>query len=252
MDLPEGSARLSVAACQPAVTSYDVVANVAAHAAMVLRARARLAVFPELSLTGYHLDADAVAVDDDRLGPLLSACTETGSVALVGAPTRSAAGTEHLSTLRIDADGVRVAYDKQWLGEREARRFRPGPAPAAIEVDGWRVGLGICRDTGSAQHVAAMVGLRLDLYVAGVAHRPEELAEQEARAVVIARACRVPVVLAGFAGPTGEGFDETCGHSGVWSASGEVLEQVGSEPGAVARRGAAKILSLVRRCSVMM
>lgn len=57
-------------------------------------------------------------------------------------------------------------------------------------------------------------------------HRPEELHEQEARAVVIARTCRAYVVFASFAsfasfaGPTGDVFTETVGCSAIWSPDG--------------------------------
>ena len=84
----------------------DLAANVAAHVEAVRRAGARLIAFPELSLTGYDLDADPVDVSDPALLPLVEACASVGAVALVGAPVRTAAGTEHVATLRVDADGV--------------------------------------------------------------------------------------------------------------------------------------------------
>jgi len=56
--------------------------------------------------------------------------------------------------LAIDATGVRVAYRKMWLGDEEAGRFTPGPEAAVLTVDGWRLGLAICKDTGVPQHAA--------------------------------------------------------------------------------------------------
>ena len=44
---------LTIAVAQPGWVSYDV----AAHAAAARAAGTRVAVFPELSLTGYELDA---------------------------------------------------------------------------------------------------------------------------------------------------------------------------------------------------
>lgn len=70
----------------------------------------------------------------------------------------------------------------------KAERFSAGPGPTVLAVDGWRIALGVCKDTGVMQHVAGTAALGVDGYVAGLVHRPEELAEQEARAVVIARA----------------------------------------------------------------
>ena len=57
---------LKVAAVQPACTAHDVAHNARVHAETIRAAQARVVVFPELSLTGYELDADAVAVDDVR------------------------------------------------------------------------------------------------------------------------------------------------------------------------------------------
>lgn len=225
---------LTVAAVQPACAAHDVAGNARVHADAVRAARARLVVFPELSLTGYELDAAAVAVDDPALTPLVEACAATGTVALVGAPVADERGRRHIAMLRVEGAGVGVAYRKTWLGGGEPARFTPGDGPVVLEVDGWRLGLGICKDTGVFRHVAGIAAMDVDGYVAGLVHRPDELPEQEARAVVIARACRAHVVFAGFAGPTGT-YPETAGGSAVWSPEGLALARAGREPGGVAR-----------------
>ncbi|WP_376768576.1 nitrilase-related carbon-nitrogen hydrolase, partial [Pseudonocardia pini] len=55
-----GGPGLAVAAAQPACVARDVAANARGHAEAVRAAGARVVVFPELSLTGYELDAPAV------------------------------------------------------------------------------------------------------------------------------------------------------------------------------------------------
>jgi len=55
---------LTVAVVQPPCTACDVAGNAQQHADAVRRAQARVVVFPELSLTGYELDAPAVAPDE--------------------------------------------------------------------------------------------------------------------------------------------------------------------------------------------
>lgn len=50
---------LTIAVTQPLCMRYDVAANAATHAATVRCAGAPVLVFPELSLTGYELDAPA-------------------------------------------------------------------------------------------------------------------------------------------------------------------------------------------------
>jgi predicted amidohydrolase len=227
-------APLTVAAVQPACAALDVVGNAGSHAAAIRSARSRLVVFPELSLTGYELDAPAVPLDDPALEPIVEACGETGSVALVGAPVE-VDGARFIAMLRVDGSKVQVAYRKSWLGGAEPDHFAAGDGPTVVEVDGWRLGLGICKDTGAAQHTAGTAALGVDAYVAGLVHRPEEFPEQEARAVVIARSCRAFVVFASFAGPTGHGYDETAGTSGIWSPDGLAVARASRAVGDLAR-----------------
>lgn len=226
---------LTIAVAQPGCAPRDVRANALAHAEAVREAKARVVVFPELSLTGYELDADAVSVGDEALAPLVDACEASLALALVGAPVADSDGREYIALLRIDAGGAAVAYRKMWLGGDEPRRFSPGPEPVALDVDGRRLGLGICKDTGVSEHARATAGLGIDVFVAGLAHLPEELDEQEARAARIAAETGAYVAFASFAGSTGGGFDRTAGRSGIWSPDGTLLAQAGTAPGEIAR-----------------
>jgi predicted amidohydrolase len=206
--------------------------NALEHAAVIRRARARVVIFPELSLTGYELDAPAISPDDEALGPIRVACAETSSVALVGAPVPDGAGL-HIATMRLSGDGVAIAYLKSYLGGSETERFSAGTGPAALDIDGWRVGLGICKDTGVDQHIADTAALNVDLYAAGLVHRADELQMQEDRASKIARSCKAYVAFASFAGATGDGYAHTAGVSSIWTAEGTPLVRAGTEPGDV-------------------
>jgi predicted amidohydrolase len=226
---------LTVAAAQPPCVSYDVAANAATHAATVRSASARVVVFPEMSLTGYELDAPPIAAEDERLAPIVDACAETGSLALMGAPVDGGNGRAHIAMLAIDGRVARVAYRKMWLGGAEPGRFSPGSEPAVVEVDGWRLGLAICKDTGVPQHASDAAALGIDAYVAGVLESADDAAVLDERARRVAADHGVWVVLASFAGSTGGGFAEAAGRSGIWRADGVVVVRAGPEPGAVAR-----------------
>ncbi|MEU7799210.1 carbon-nitrogen hydrolase family protein [Micromonospora arborensis] len=218
---------LRLAAVQPLCVPLDVAANARAHAAAVRAARARVVLFPELSLTGYELDAPVVSVDDPRLAPLVEACAETGALALAGAPVAG----DHIAMLAVTGDGVSVAYRKMWLGDAEPRRFRPGDAPAVLDVDGWRVGLAICKDTGVAAHAALTAALGIDVYAAGSLESASDAAVTGERAHRIATTHRVWVAVASFAGSTGGGYAEAAGQSGIWTRAGEVYARAGTQPG---------------------
>ncbi|QLJ06322.1 carbon-nitrogen hydrolase family protein [Streptomyces sp. NEAU-sy36] len=221
---------LSIAVAQPRCTDYDVTVNAVAHAEAVRAARARVVVFPEMSLTGYRLDAAPVSPDDERLAPIVAACAETGTLALVGAPVPG----PRIGVLAVDADGARVAYGKVHLHGSEAAHFVPGEH-TVIEVDGWRLGLAVCRDTGIPEHAAKTAALGIDGYVAGVVHADHEAEVHGERARRVAADHGVWVATAAFAGPTGGGFDRTSGRSGIWSADGRQVAEAGVAPDQIAR-----------------
>ena len=237
---------LQIAVAQPPCITGALGSNAEAQALTVLAARARLEVFPELSLTGYDLAAPAVGLDEPALAAIVEACRTMNTVALVGAPTVDGAGAptadgtlgaggRAISILWIDGDGARVAYRKQHLGTEEATHFTAGPRPVVLDLDGWRVGLGVCRDTGVDDHVKALANSRIDLYVAGLVDHPDDLGVQRARATRIATTCRAYVGFASFAGPTAGGYDETAGRSAVFGRSGAVLAETSPVPGGIAR-----------------
>jgi len=232
---------LVIAVTQPMCTPYDVEANAHAHAhaEAVHESAARIVVFPELSLTGYELAAPAIDPHDPRLGPIVAACADRESLALLGAPvrdepSRGRPATEHIGMLAIDGDGARVAYRKMWLGTAEADRFDPGPAPAALDVDGWRLGLAICKDTGVTGHADDTVALGIDVYVAGTVKGSDEAALQHDPARLIGIDHRVWVAVASFAGSTG-GYADTAGRSAIWAPSGALVAAAGPDAGDSAR-----------------
>ncbi|WUI02511.1 carbon-nitrogen hydrolase family protein [Spirillospora sp. NBC_00431] len=221
-------APLTLAAAQPPCTPRDVEANVAAHAGTIRAARSRVVLFPELSLCGYELEAENIEPADPRLAPLVDACAELGTVALVGAPVGA-----HIVILRVDAAGVSVVYRKVNLGDAEARRFRPGKGPAVITVDGWRFGLAVCRDTGVPRHLADTAALGIDGYLAGVCDNDPDVVEDRAHRAATGHG--VWVAFASFAGRAGGGYDPAAGHSSIRTPDGLVVAQAGPEPGALAR-----------------
>ena len=226
---------LTIAVAQPRCMPYDVAVNAATHAATVRSAGARVVCFPELSLTGYELDAPEITFEDPRLHPIVEACAETGSLALVGAPVAGEAGRSHIATLAIEGSGVTVAYRKLWLGAVEAQRFTPGRTPAVLDVDGWRLGLAICKDTGIPKHASDTAALGIDAYVAAVLESAEDAARQDERARRVATVHQVWVAVASFAGSAGGGYTHAAGGSAIWDSDGVVVRQAGPEAGAIAR-----------------
>ncbi|MFH8514686.1 carbon-nitrogen hydrolase family protein [Streptomyces gelaticus] len=239
---------LTVAVAQPACVPRDVAADSAAHAEAVRRSGARLVVFPELSLTGYDLAAEAVSPDDSRLSPLVAACREAGATALAGAPVRAADGREHLATLAVTGRGARCVYAKTWLHGAESGRFTPGEKPQVLVVDGHRLGLAVCYDAAVPQHAADTAALGIDAYVASALHGPgpEQAARRDGHMGQVARTHGVWAVLATSAGPSGT-YDRTSGGSGIRAPDGTAVVQAGARGRCRGVRGRGRHPALVLR-----
>ncbi|MEU3603369.1 carbon-nitrogen hydrolase family protein [Streptomyces sp. NPDC006798] len=148
---------MKIAAVQFAPVPGDVTANAGAVADSIRTGAgrgARLVVFPETTVTGYHpglLAEDPGLVltgdDDDRLRPVREACRETGTAAVVNAFVATAAGRPAITSLVYGPDGEPLTrYDKRHLHGVETELFEPGTADGAFVLDGVRFALATCYD----------------------------------------------------------------------------------------------------------
>ncbi|WP_327682573.1 carbon-nitrogen hydrolase family protein [Kitasatospora sp. NBC_00458] len=222
--------------CAPSGRPDTVALNVERHAATVREAAARLVVFPEFSLTGYDLDAPAVAPGDPRLEPLVAACAGAGAVALVGAPVADPDGREYIGTLAVSGSGVEVVCRKVHLHGREVERFTPAGEPSVLELDGFRLGLAVCADVAEPAHAERSAGLGIHAYVGSTLYGDSEsqLARRDAHMRDRAAAHGVWGVLSTSAGASGE-YATTSGGSGVWAADGALVGQAGEAAGEIVR-----------------
>lgn len=236
--LPEQPLRIAVA--QAEVVPGDVDANVRTAAELVREAAgqgARVVVFAEKFLSGYEIDLirsdphqHAVqAGGDERLAPLRDACRETGTVAVVGAAVHDG-GVLRVSALVVGPDGRTIArYDKQTLFKHEQQVYEQGTAGCTLELDGgWRLGLGICYDSGFPEHARAAALDGCHAYLVGALFSVGN-GYHESRIWFPARAFdnTVYAVLANHTGTTG-GWD-ACGSSAVWGPDGRVVAEAGPD-----------------------
>lgn len=250
---------LTLAAGQAGCAALDIAANVATAVDLVRRAAgedATLLLLPELFLTGYELPAIrsdlerfTLTLGDARLDPLASACAEARVAAVVGAPTRDpdSAGF-HISVLVLGRDGRFAAqYDKQHATTRErAAGVRPGSTGCTLTVDGWRLGLGICADSGVPEHAraAAVDGCHAYL-VSALFDRGDAVHRRNTRMPARDLDNASYVVLADHVGPTGP-FVAT-GHSAAWSPDGTLLVDAGTtDPGLALARLDPSVLARAR------
>jgi hypothetical protein len=92
--------------------------------------------------------------------------------------TSAAASTSSGSRLHACWRYSGIGTHKTHRSAEEQTLFWPGPGPRAIDLDGWRIGLGICRDTGVDEKVYGTARLGVDLCACGIVRHAWELAEQ--------------------------------------------------------------------------
>ncbi|MFC8450929.1 carbon-nitrogen hydrolase family protein [Kitasatospora sp. NPDC057223] len=230
---------LRIAAAQAEVTAGDVPANAATAAALIREAAAagaRLVVFAEKFLSGYEpalIQADparhAVQPGDPRLAPIAQACRESATAAVVGAAVQDEAGALRVSALVFGPDGrLSTRYDKQYLFKTEQAVYLPGTSGCTIELDGWRLGLGVCYDSGFPEHARAAALDGCHAYLVGALFSVGH-GHHESRTWFPARALdnTVYTLLANHIGRTG-GW-HTCGASAVWAPDGRLLAEAGED-----------------------
>jgi predicted amidohydrolase len=226
---------LHIAVAQPRTSPADIPANVEEHVRLIADAAADgadVCVFPELSLTGYELDAIAsdprcrIGKDDPRLEPLRQACRDGGIHALVGVALEEG-GQLLLATLVFGPSGDTVDhYAKQHLHGHELDLFTPGTRHVVLDIGGCRLGLAICYDAAVPRHARELSQAGAEVYVVsalfGVGSE-DRLREQVARAAGLG----MWVALSQYSGTTGP--FETFGGSGVWRPDGVAVAELGKE-----------------------
>ncbi len=243
MALKNQGKALRVGAAQFDAVAGNITANAAAHERLIDEAGGlgvEVLVFPELSLTGYATNTlneapERCVVDPGGpdLKPVRDACLRNGMVAVVGGCLRNARGLG-LSAIVVDRQGqVCATYDKQHLDGPERDWFVPGTSGCMIEVDGWRLALGICYDASFPEHGRALALDGADAYLVSGAF---PLGESEHRRSVYfpARALENTfyVAFANFVGAH-DGLDY-CGRSAVHGPDGRVLADAGPDRAGIA------------------
>jgi predicted amidohydrolase len=220
------SAELTVSAVQSVALPGGLAANIDEHVRLLEDADghgARLAVFPELSLTGYDLD---LLADDSnwltrpsaQLSELQAACEDMGLAAVVGAAVREPDGTPRLASVLIRPGTPALIAPKVHLHGRERELFEPGERPAVVDLDGWNVALAVCFDVAHPRHAAEAAAAGADLYAASSVYVVGEERRVDLHFGARAMDSRFFALLANAGGTTALG--PSCGLSGVWGPDG--------------------------------
>lgn len=219
-----------VAAIQSASIKGDIAANLARHLVLCRQAAAlgvRLALFPELSLTGYEPDvaaATALRGDDVRLAPLAALAQSSGMTIVVGAPLRID-GALYIGAISFLPDGGVAEYTKQHLHDGENKVFVAGFGGAALDIDGVPAALAVCADFTHASHAQAAARAGAALYAASVLVAPGGYAKDSEILRGYAEQHAMPVLMSNHGAPTG-GW-QSAGRSALWNERGQLVVEGG-------------------------
>jgi predicted amidohydrolase len=151
--------KIKLALCQIASKRENKTANLQRIEELTLKAKqqgADLAIFPEMSLTGYVLHDQVYEQAEPILGPsvqkIKALAKKTGMHIIFGMPELSekAKATIYNTAVLVGPKGFIGKYRKMYLPTHsvfeEKRYFRSGYEPAAFQTDLGNIGLTICYD----------------------------------------------------------------------------------------------------------
>ncbi|MEZ0072575.1 carbon-nitrogen hydrolase family protein [Planotetraspora sp. GP83] len=184
-----------VALCQIPV-AHDPKTNLESVRDALARAEgARLAVFPEATLTrfGRGVIETAEPLDGPFVTGLAQAAREHGTAVIAGVFEPAEGGRVHNTAVAIDEAGELVAaYRKIHLfdsfGARESELVAPGDAPAVVRLAGLRVGLITCYDVRFPELARALVDEGADVFAVIAAWGSGPMKEEHWATLVKARA----------------------------------------------------------------
>jgi predicted amidohydrolase len=219
---------LTVAVVQSLAVPGDLPRAVRDHARLAIHAAhqgARLAVFPELSLTGYRVDltrADALTPDDPRLQMLQQVADAHDIVIVAGAPIETKNGL-HIGALCFNPRRPAETYSKRFLHEGEEKAFAPGIGGDPLAIHDHVVGLAICAEITHPEHACETAQRGADIYAASCFITPNGYDYDTNLLAGYAQKHRMMVLMANFG--NGNNTWMTAGRSAIWSPGGALLIQ---------------------------
>ena len=230
----------SIAAAQSGSRPGDIIWNIARHLEFIRQAAVHhidLLIFPELSLTGYELNAMpqlAMAMDDPRLQVFADAASEHKMSIVIGLPLTNG-DTILLSALAFLADGTRMAYGKRNLLGDENLFFSAGESVPMFGYHQHHVAMAICADISVEEFARDAARRGANLYATGVLVSENGYHSDCKYLARWSRDYKMAVLMANHALPTGG--HQSAGKSALWDESGRQVVTGGEgEQLVIARR----------------
>lgn len=207
----------------------EIQTNIANHKKLIELAvsnGANLAVFPELSLTGYEpeLAKDLVAHPDDQRFDDFQTIADARTVTIgVGVPTRNRHGI-CISMLIFQPHGPRQTYSKKYIHADEEPFFVRGQDSAGFIGSKGNIALAICYELSVPEHSENAFKRGAEIYIASVGKSASGVDNAVQTLSGIAKKYSMTVLMSNCVGPSG-GF-ESAGRSSIWNRQGLLLGQL--------------------------
>ncbi|MCR4943388.1 MAG: carbon-nitrogen hydrolase family protein [Clostridium sp.] len=196
---------------------------------------AKIVAFPEKFLTGYvpelvetNIEKYTVFKNDSRLEAIHNACRENKIYAIVGTPLKDKDDI-FISSIIIDADGKEIdTYNKTHLFYTEKSLFKNDSRLCILNIDDWKIGLGICYDSGFPEHSRALAKAGCQVYLVSALFSKGN-GYSESRIWFPARALdnTIYTAMCNYVGKTG--VWDTAGSSGVWNPLGKLVKEASKD-----------------------
>lgn len=220
--------------CIAQTRSYkgQIEKNIKAHLRIIdwaIEGKADVVIFPELSITGYEpeLAKDlAATVMDSRFDVFQQKSDEHELSICIGMPTPVGDGLA-IGMFIFQPDKPPAVYAKQMLHEDELPFFVCGKHQVFVEVEEYKIGVGICYEALQREHFINAKRNGTDIYLASVAKPQRGIEKANAIFPELASTFATPILMSNSVGYCDNFL--SVGQSAVWNAEGQIAGLLDSE-----------------------
>ena len=239
MTTPTPPLRMAIVQQPMEWTTAENVEHILAALALAAGHGARMAVFPELALTGFHRGIREQALPEivaPALRRVQSACRAHAVACMLGTPTFATDDSVLNSYVFIDAEGgIASTVSKKGLTPAEQTFFKPGSERPVMRFEGRSCTTVMCREIEDLDEIAVQLRdepAELIFWPSLVGHPPGTIAEPERaeqdlgylqRTAVLARRLNAFVVQSNWPHALNTPDHQHLGESKTYASDGEVL-----------------------------